>query len=332
MMKGICIFLFIIYSSFAAGHESRPVFLKITQNDIGIDMIVNLPNSVEAHNTPFIYIDTLLANRSIEWTIHESGYRQEWTLQPFGTLRGRTVTIRYPLFNPVLTNVVDITLADNEEIVMILPPGKNTLDIPSEANASTIRWQYSVLGIRHIWAGIDHLLFIFCLVIIAGFSKKLLLTITGFTLAHSVTLVLAALGVVRVPIPPIEGSIALSIVFLCYEIAHHHHDKKSLTYRRPILVASSFGFLHGLGFAAVLGVIGLPHKHTTNALLFFNIGVEIGQVLFIFFLGLLVLAVHVIGTRFLPASKTKLATSLALRVVVYVIGITAAYWMFERIL
>ena len=119
--------------------------------------------------------------------------------------------------------------------------------------------------------------------------------------------------------------------FYAYEIIHHHADKSSLTYRHPILVASSFGLLHGLGFAAVLGEIGLPKNHQNEALLFFNVGVEIGQVLFIIALFLITIVVGKMGGRFFSKTKTKKLLSLGLKVAVYFVGILAAYWMFDRI-
>ena len=138
---------------------------------------------------------------------------------------------------------------------------------------------YLVFGIEHILEGSDHLLFVACLIFIAGTWRRILVTITGFTLAHSVTLTLAGLQLVRLPIPPIEAVIALSIVFLAREIALDRRD--TLTWRYPIAVSASFGFLHGFGFASALAEIGLPQTEIPAALLAFNVGVEIGQVLFV---------------------------------------------------
>ncbi|WP_424286598.1 HupE/UreJ family protein [Eudoraea sp.] len=139
--------------------------------------------------------------------------------------------------------------------------------------------QYSILGIKHILEGWDHLLFLICLMLVAGIGKKLWITITGFTIAHSITLALSALDVVRLPIPPVEAVIALSVVYLAVEIALQKKD--SLTYRYPIAVSSSFGLLHGFGFAAVLSDIGLPQIEVVTSLLFFNVGVELGQIIFV---------------------------------------------------
>ena len=128
--------------------------------------------------------------------------------------------------------------------------------MPDAENRFAVATEYTWLGIEHIWIGIDHLLFVACLLFIAKTSRRVLITITGFTVAHSITLALSALDLVRIPTPPVEAAIALSVVFMAWEIAKGNMN--SLTHRYPIAVSSSFGLLHGFGFAAVLRDIGLP--------------------------------------------------------------------------
>ena len=333
MKKVFLLFLFLfVWSLYATAHESRPLYLKIAADSNQLKFEVGLPNSVNAQNLPTIYLDDVAINEETQWVAYAAGFRQKWTM-PFSnkTLKGKEIKVSYPIFNPVISTIISITYADKSEQILLLPPNEEQVMIPIEANASEVRWQYSILGMEHIWAGIDHLLFLVCLLIITGFSKKLFITITGFTVAHSITLILSALKIVQLPIPPIEATIALSIVFLCYEIIHHHQDKDSLTYRYPILVASSFGLLHGFGFAAVLGEIGLPAKHSLEALLFFNIGVEIGQVLFIGGLFLLVTISAMFGKKLFSVNKRKQLLGFGLKIAIYVVGILAAYWMFDRI-
>jgi hydrogenase/urease accessory protein HupE len=183
--------------------------------------------------------------------------------------------------------------------------------------------------VRHILEGYDHLLFLVCLMLIAGTGRRILITITGFTIAHSITLALSALGVVRVPVPPVEAAIALSIVFLAVEIVRG--DKNSLAYRYPIAVSSSFGLLHGFGFAAVLGETGLPQTEIPAALLFFNLGVELGQVIFIVGViaayQLIRLAARAVRDRDLSIDALRpLQTPAA-----YVVGILASFWMIQRV-
>ena len=140
---------------------------------------------------------------------------------------------------------------------------------------------YTLLGVEHILTGFDHLCFVLALVLIVGFNRRLFWTVTAFTLAHSITLALATLGVIHVPGPPVEATIALSIVFVASEIVQQQRGREGLASKQPWLVAFAFGLLHGLGFAGALAEIGLPANAIPLALLFFNIGVEIGQLLFI---------------------------------------------------
>jgi hydrogenase/urease accessory protein HupE len=140
---------------------------------------------------------------------------------------------------------------------------------------------YTMLGIEHILTGFDHLLFVLALLILVDGTRRLIATVTAFTLAHSLTLAGAALCVLHVPGPPVEAAIALSIVFVAAEIVHARQGRPGLTQRHPWAVAFTFGLLHGVGFASALAEVGLPPLSIPVALLFFNVGVEIGQLLFI---------------------------------------------------
>lgn len=332
MIRYLSILCFIIFSiSTLPAHESRPLFVKISEVGGQLDIEVVLPNSVNNQNFPTLSIDSTDLNDTIPWFTDATSFRQRWNL-PSIPIKGKLISVKYPIFNPVLSTIISLTLADQDEQILLIPPDQKSVMIPLDANAQEVRWQYSILGIGHIWAGIDHLLFVICLLLITGFNRRLFVTITGFTIAHSITLALSALNIIELPIPPIEATIALSIVFLCYEIIHHHDDKSSLTYRHPILVASSFGLLHGLGFAAVLGEIGLPQKHTIEALLFFNVGVEIGQVIFIIFIYMAFLVTIFVANRLLLSDGLIWLYHKGFRASIYSIGILAAYWMFDRLL
>lgn len=325
--------ILLLMAIFGYAHESRPLYFKITEfsNQYGFELSV--PGTVNFENLPKVYINNMHLNQDVKWAINEGGFRQKWQIKGENNLlTGSTIRIEYPKFNPVISSIVAYKLDNSEEEILLIPPNKQETVIPKEVKRNEVRKLYSLLGIEHIWAGIDHLLFLICLFIITGRSKKLFITITGFTIAHSFTLILSALQIITLPIPPIEATIALSIVFLCYEIIHHHSKKDSLTYRHPILVASSFGLLHGLGFAAVLGEIGLPRNHMFEALLFFNIGVEIGQIIFILLIIVLASILHYFSNHIISKSKWKSIKGYALKIPIYSVGIIAAYWMFERIL
>lgn len=181
--------------------------------------------------------------------------------------------------------------------------------------------RYTILGIEHILIGADHLLFVLALLLIVQGGWLLIKTITAFTVAHSITLGLATLGLINIPIKPVEAVIALSIVFLCVEIVRHDKYKPSLTYRYPWVVAFVFGLLHGLGFASVLSDIGLVQSEITTSLLFFNIGVELGQIIFVVAV-LIVLRI---------ISYLRFNTFQRLRgIPVYLIGSMSAYWVIDR--
>ena len=178
---------------------------------------------------------------------------------------------------------------------------------------------YILLGVKHIIGGLDHLLFLFALLYIARKPKRILVTITGFTLAHSLTLFLIALDVIHVSIFAVEAVIILSIIFLAREIVLG--NRASLTWRKPILVAAGFGLIHGAGFANALSEIGLPQAEKITALLFFNIGVEVGQVLIILF----TLTIAKIIT-FSPKLLRPFRTLPWHNVFGYGIGIVSAHW------
>lgn len=181
---------------------------------------------------------------------------------------------------------------------------------------------YTALGIEHILGGVDHLLFVFALLLIVTGWRRLVGTITAFTLAHSITLAAATLGYVHVAQAPVEAVIALSILFLATEIIHNRQGRPGMAKRFPWLVAFIFGLLHGFGFAGALAEIGLPEQSIPLALLFFNVGVELGQVLF-------VVAVVSAGwlLRKLVTQKNLQGGEVAAS---YLIGSLSAFWLIER--
>lgn len=182
--------------------------------------------------------------------------------------------------------------------------------------------RYTTLGIEHILEGYDHLLFVFALLLVVSNGWMLIKTITAFTVAHSITLAVATFGLVSFPPRPIEAVIALSIAILAVEIVHAHKGRVSLTFRAPWVVAFGFGLLHGFGFAGALADLGLPHDEVPIALLFFNVGVEIGQLIFVILTIVLKMLFARAGTAWPGYGRVASA---------YVIGAVAMYWLFERI-
>src|SRR4051812_33062069 len=211
-----------------------------------------------------------------------------------------------------------------------LSPMKTAFMVQIASGAWEVVTTYLRLGVEHILFGFDHLLLVLALVILVRDWRRIPVTVTAFTVAHSSPLAAATLGFVNVPGPPVEAAIALSIVLVAAEIVNARRGIASLTARRPWLVAFCFGLLHGCGFAGALAEVGLPHHAIPIALLFFNLGVETGQLVF-------VAAVLTVGWLFHCVSSLRFETALVQKTVdrldvtaAYAIGAVAAYWLIER--
>lgn len=329
-LSSICIMVFFAMTSLRArAHESRPLYVEVMETEpLVFSVQWKAPPSVDSRNTPEITMPEG-CRADGEGAGSSRGHTRRRTYRCKRDPAGRSIRMAYPAFNPSVSALVRIIRVSGEKHSILAPPGQTEVVIPEKESFASVALDYLRLGIGHILGGYDHLLFLVCLLLIAGTGRRILLTITGFTIAHSITLVLSALGVVRVPVPPVEAAIALSIVFLAVEIVRG--DPNSLTYRYPIAVSSSFGLLHGFGFAAVLGETGLPQTEVTTALLFFNVGVELGQLMFIG----AVIAIYqgagwarkrATGRDFSIDTLRPFQTPAA-----YVVGMLAAFWMIQRV-
>ncbi len=313
-------------------HDARPNYVQVTETELNTFSVMwKVPASMPGGALPYPTLPAdCTAERQPAWHLAGAEYLGQQVFRCDEGLSGRTVGIEFPTINPSLSTLYKIRLANGEEHMRILKPSQFEWTVPDAENPFTVATQYTLLGVEHIWIGIDHLLFVACLLFIARTPRRLLITITGFTVAHSITLALSALDLVRIPTPPVEAMIALSVVFMAWEIAKGNQD--SLTHRFPVAVAASFGLLHGFGFAAVLRDIGLPQTELPTALLFFNVGVEIGQVLFVLALVTAFLVLRPVFVRLLRSAKdnevhwTSLTTPAS-----YLIGTVASLWMIERV-
>ncbi len=246
---------------------------------------------------------------------------KRWTIRttPRG-LEGWEVAI-HGLPATMVDVLVRIELLNGRVISRLLRP-----DAPSflfrEGEAGPAAGAYFTLGVEHILLGVDHLLFVLALMLIVKGAGLLVKTITAFTVAHSITLALATLGVVRVPAAPVEAIIALSIVFVAAEIVRSARGQRGLTERAPWIVAFTFGLLHGFGFAGALSEVGLPQNDIPLALLLFNFGVEAGQLAFVAVVLVLSAPVRRGGKALPPWIKL---------VPPYVIGSIAMFWVLQRI-
>lgn len=212
-----------------------------------------------------------------------------------------------------------VNLLDGRQYQQVLNAEQPSFVVPIEPSAGTVMSDYALLGMEHIWGGIDHLLFVFGLLLLVGGGKRLLWTITAFTVGHSITLSLVTLGYFDYPVALVEFAIALSIFVLAVELTRT--EKHDVLWRNPWWLAGGFGLLHGMGFAGALAETGLPQDNVPLALLFFNVGIEIGQIAFI----LVVLAIWFVIRKPLAPWQDRL-----LPVPVYVLGALSVMWCIER--
>jgi hydrogenase/urease accessory protein HupE len=243
---------------------------------------------------------------------------------------GLAGSIEFPALRAGATSVaVHVTWQGGHEQSYLLTPERPVLALngvlPSPTGRLLVALQYTRLGIQHILTGFDHVLFVIGLMLLVRFGKQLLVTITAFTLAHSVTLVSAVLGLVTVPERPVEVVIALSLLLVAIECGRP--GVPTLSRRYPWIVAFGFGLLHGFGFAGALSEIGLPQHQLALALGCFNLGVELGQLAIVLVAWL---ATRVIQKFFREDKREQLIRSE--RGFVYAMGSLSAYWVLDRLL
>jgi len=240
---------------------------------------------------------------------------------PDGLIRG--ATIRLAGLEATITDVfVTIAWLNGEEARAVIRPRQPWFTVEGQRSGWQVAGDYTMLGIDHILSGYDHLSFVLALLLLVNGWRRLLLTVTSFTLAHSITLGAATLGMFRLAGPPIEATIALSILFLASELIKVKRGHVSLTVRYPWIVAFVFGLLHGFGFAGALSEVGLPQNEIPVALLMFNVGVELGQLMFI--------AVILLFIEFLRRIRADWP-EWNRQVPAYGIGGMAAFWLIERL-
>jgi hydrogenase/urease accessory protein HupE len=306
-------------------HESRPAYLEIRQTSpqryeliwrtpmlsgMRLPVVLRLPADARNITEPNVHElpDSLVERRIVEASSGLAGRRIE-----FVGLQGTITDV-----------LVRVQTLDGLHSTLLIHPSEPWVEIAAARGPFAVAGAYLMHGVEHILLGYDHLLFVLALILIVRNTRRLVWTVTAFTIAHSITLALATLGVVHVPGPPVEATIALSIMLLASEIVLIGRGQPSLTQRWPWIVAFSFGLLHGLGFASALAEIGLPQGDIPLALFAFNVGVELGQLAFIG----AVLIVFALARRLsIPAILVQRVKPLA----PYAIGGVAAFWLVERV-
>ena len=323
----ILVLLFTLAPSVLA-HEVRPAYLELRQTGSETyDALWKVPGQGEDLRLG-LYVEFPASCMNVTQpraTMVNNAYSERWIVKCAGGLSGGTIHIAG--LSATMTDVlVRLERADRSIQVTRLIPSAPSFVVEAAPSALEVANTYLVLGVEHILLGIDHLLFILALFILVKGTGRLIATITAFTVAHSLTLAGATLGFVHVPGPPVEAGIALSIVFVAAEIVHSRQGRIGLAERFPWIVAFTFGLLHGFGFASALSEVGLPQSAIPVALLFFNIGVEIGQLFFIASIFAVVAVARQVTQR-IDVSQP----AWAWRVPPYAIGSVAAFWIIQRI-
>jgi len=308
----------------AMAHESRPAYLEIEETAPGqytmnwrtpekagmrLPVVLQLPVDAKDLQDPVIME---LADSRLERRRIDAG--------PEG-LGGKR--IEFPGLQFTITDVVvKVMLLDGRSWMVIARPAEPWVTIEASPDALSVVEDFLYQGMYHILSGPDHLLFVLGLLLLVSSGWMLVKTVTAFTIAHSITLAAATLGYVQPPGPPIEAAIALSIVFLGVEIIKACRGGTSLSIRHPWVVAFAFGLLHGFGFASALSHAGLPPGDVPLALLFFNVGVELGQLAFVTAVLLLIRASRVFLKSLPPRAELLPA---------YAIGSLGAFWLIQRL-
>jgi hypothetical protein len=256
----------------------------------------------------------------------------DWELACDGALVGREVVVD-GLAGSGSDAILRIALADGREVRAILTAAQPSLRIPARERAASVLGSYARLGAEHLASGPDHLLFVAGLVLLLGATRRLAYAVTAFTAGHSVTLALAALGLVAFPQALVEIGIAASLVALALQLAREPLPAEGATRgdlaRRPLLLPFAFGLLHGLGFAGALGALGLPQHAIPLALFAFNVGIELGQLAFVALLLAVAFALAPVTRTARASARSVFARALA-ELPATAIGGFGVFWCLER--
>jgi hypothetical protein len=326
---GVALALFLLCTLPAFAHRLSPAFFGLQEtapNVFAVQWKVSISGGLAAVLEPRVPDGCSIANSVRTSTLDDVRLLHATSECPSGVAgKNFTVAGRAQTHTDVLLRV---DYLDGSSSNQRLTPTAPLVTIPERPSAFEVVRTYTVLGVEHILLGVDHLLFVLALLLLVDGVKRLVATVTAFTVAHSITLGAATLGFVHVPSAPVEAVIALSILFLASELARRRavasgvgDDAANLTARFPWIVAFAFGLLHGFGFAGALSEVGVPEQGVPLALLFFNVGVELGQLLFI---------AAVFGFAWLVRLTAVRVPAIWQRTVAYGIGSVAAFWAVER--
>ena len=313
------------FSLGSSADEIRPGYLQLSENSPGVFSVLwKVP--AKGSTVPALEVGLPAGCKDVareQAQLIDGAYIQRWmTACEKQGLVGRKITVS-GLENTSMDVLLHLEYLDGRSHSTQLTPVQPAYRVPAVSSSIAIAATYTWLGITHILEGVDHLLFVFALLLIVREWRRLIATITAFTVAHSITLAAATLGLVHVPQQPVEAVIALSILFLAMEWMHGRQGHPGAAARWPWLIAFIFGLLHGFGFAGALAEVGLPQHAIPLALVFFNVGVETGQLLFI----TLVLSAGWLLHRLQRPRWVAYAEMAA----IYAIGGLSSFWLIERV-
>jgi hydrogenase/urease accessory protein HupE len=323
-MRAILLLLVLMVLPFSAfAHEMRPAYLAMEETADGVfDVLWKVPALGDQRMGLYARLpDNCVPKSDPVASIADAAYTEHWTALCDAGLKGQTIVIDG--LTATLTDVlVRIAWRDGSVEVARLTPEAPSFVTKGAQTVWEVASTYFRLGVDHILSGHDHLLFVFALILLIHDRWMLFKTITAFTVAHSITLAGATLGLFSLPQKPVEAAIALSIVFLAVELVKSQPGELRLSERLPWLVAFAFGLLHGFGFAGALMETGLPQSDVPLALLTFNLGVEAGQLMFVALVLLVFRAFRAIVSGPLPALRLLAA---------YGIGTASMLWLISRV-
>ncbi|MCM2311982.1 MAG: HupE/UreJ family protein [Steroidobacteraceae bacterium] len=316
----------------AHAHEVRPGYLQIRETAPGsFDVLWKVPARGEYRLGMYVRLPASCSGAPAHGTFIDAAFVEQWSVQCRGGLVGREIAIDG--LSATRTDVLArVERLDGTTQTARLTPQLTSFAVTAAPTSLEVARTYFGLGVEHILLGIDHLLFVLGLLFLVSDWRRLVATVTAFTVAHSITLAAATLGLVHVPQAPVEATIALSVMFVAAEVVHGAQGRAGLAARAPWIVAFVFGLLHGFGFAGALSEIGLPEQDIPLALLFFNVGVEVGQLLFIAAVVMSLSLISRFASRNRESSRGPWRAESLLRLpVAYLIGTVAAFWMVERV-
>jgi hypothetical protein len=307
-------------------HEIRPAFLQIREVEPGTyDLLWKTPAQGDMRLALNVALPKDCSNAGEpRTTMVDAAVIERWRATCAGGLVGKELAIEN-LGQTLTDTIVSFEPLAGAVETLRLTPAAPRVNIPAKQTWTAVAATYFRLGVEHIWGGFDHLMFVLALLLLIGDRHRLIGAVTAFTVAHSLTLAGTTLGWVHLPSAPVEALIALSIMFVAAEIMRVRSGSDSLTARLPWLASFSFGLLHGFGFAGALREIGIPENGVAPALLFFNVGVEAGQLTFI----AAVLSLAWVWRKLGPTLSPR-GAELVWRVPVYVIGAVSAFWFVAR--